>query len=226
MIYEPRGLSPTAAVIWLHGLGADGHDFAPIVPDLGALREWTRFIFPHAPPRPVTINFGMTMRAWYDIRMEGDDFVSDEGHLRESQRTVEWLIERELEAGIPASRIVLAGFSQGGAVALRAGLCHPNRLAGLMALSTYLPRAGTLEEDRDLANAGVPVFMAHGEHDPLIALDRARRSFEALRRLDYAVEWHTYPMPHAVCPEEIRDIGAWLTRVVPGPDQPAEGSGA
>jgi len=218
VIFEPNGRSPTAAVIWLHGLGADGHDFAPIVPELGPPREWTRFIFPHAPLRPVTINFGMTMRAWYDIRMDGDAFVSDDDHLRESRRTVEGLIATTLESGIPSHRIVLAGFSQGGAVALETGLRHRNRLAGLMALSTYLPRADALAAEREPANADLPVFMAHGEQDPLIALDRARRSLEALRRLDYAVEWRTYPMPHAVCPEEIRDLAAWLARVVPDPE--------
>ena len=217
VIYEPRHLAPSAAVIWLHGLGADGHDFAPIVPELGALRGWTRFIFPHAPPRPVSINFGMTMRAWYDIRMKGDEPVSDEEHIRDSQRAVEELIAREIDAGIPAERIVVAGFSQGGAVALQTALRHPLRLAGLMALSTYLPLAGTLPAERNLANADIPVFMGHGEQDPLIALDRAARSLETLRGLGYAVEWRTYPMAHAVCPQEITDIGGWLARVVPEP---------
>ena len=223
VIFEPRARPATAAVIWLHGLGADGHDFAPIVPDLGTLREWTRFIFPHAPARPVTINFGMTMRAWYDIRMDGDRFVTDEDHLLESQRAVERLIATECEAGVPADRIVLAGFSQGGAVAFETALRHSSRLAGLMALSTYLPRAGTLAAERAPANADLPVFMAHGEHDPLIAMDRATRSLEILRGLDYAVEWHAYPMPHAVCPEEIRDIAEWLARVVPDSEPPQGG---
>ena len=223
VIYEPRNRRPSAAVIWLHGLGADGHDFAPLVPELGALRAWTRFIFPHAPLRPVSINFGMTMRAWYDIRMDGDEFVSDENHLRESQVAVEGLIAREIEAGIPAGRIVLAGFSQGGAVALQTALRHPHRLAGLMALSTYLPHAGTLAAERDPANADIPVFMAHGEQDPLIGMDRAVRSLEALRRLDYDVQWHAYRMAHAVCPQEIADIGEWLARVVPAVDRPGEG---
>ena len=215
VIHEPRSGAPTAAVLWLHGLGADGHDFAPIVPQLGAVRGWTRFVFPHAPPRPVSINFGMRMRAWYDIRDEGNGFVSDAGHLRESQRAVEGLIEAEIEAGIPAERIVLAGFSQGGAVALQTALRHPRRLAGLMALSTYLPLADTLAAERSAANADLPVFMAHGEQDPLIGVDRALASRDTLLRLGYEVEWRAYPMPHAVCPEEIRDIGAWLARVLP-----------
>ena len=220
VIQEPRGHPPSAAVIWLHGLGADGHDFAPIVPELGAARGWTRFIFPHAPARPVSINFGMRMRAWYDIRDEGNGFVSDADDLRESQRTVEELIDGEIGAGIPASRIVLAGFSQGGAVALQTALRHPCRLAGLMALSTYLPLADTLAAERSAANAGISVFMAHGKHDPLIGVDRAISSRDALRSLDYEVQWRTYPMPHAVCPAEIRDIGAWLAQVIPGPDLP------
>ena len=218
VVHEPRGRPPTAAVIWLHGLGADGHDFAPIVPELGAVRDWTRFMFPHAPARPVSINFGMRMRAWYDIRDEGSGFVSDEEHLRESQRTVESLIEGEIEAGIPADRIVLAGFSQGGAVALQTALRHPRPLAGLMALSTYLPLADTLAAERSAANADIPVFMAHGEQDPLIGVGRAASSRDTLLGLHYEVQWHTYPMPHAVCPEEIREIGAWLARVIPGPD--------
>ncbi len=232
VIHAPRNRRPTAAVIWLHGLGADGHDFAPIVPELGAVREWTRFIFPHAPPRPVSINFGMTMRAWYDIRDDGDGFVSDADDLRESQDAVDALIEAEIDAGVPAERIVLAGFSQGGAVALRTALRHPRRLAGLLALSTYLPLADTLASERSAANADIPVFMAHGDDDPLIGVDRALASRDRLLGLDYEVEWRTYPMPHAVCPPEIRDIGAWLARVLPKvlpsvlPDPLPSGDGA
>ena len=225
VIHQPRSGAPTAAVIWLHGLGADGHDFAPIVPQLGAVRDRTRFVFPHAPPRPVSINFGMRMRAWYDIRDEGNGFVSDAGHLRESQGEVEGLIEAEIEAGVPAERIVLAGFSQGGAVALQTALRHPRRLAGLMALSTYLPLADTLAAERSAANADLPVFMAHGEQDPLIGMDRAAASRDTLLGLGYEVEWRAYPMPHAVCPEEIRDVGAWLARVLPAADPPSGGRG-
>ena len=215
VIRKPRDRAPTAAVIWLHGLGADGHDFVPIVPELGAVRDWTRFVFPHAPPRPVSINFGMSMRAWYDIRDEGGALVSDPDDLRASQRTVEALVGDEIRAGIPADRIVLAGFSQGGAVALQAALRHPRRLAGVLALSTYLPLADTLAAERSAANAQVPLLMAHGEQDPLVGVDRAIASRNTLQRLGYEVEWRTYPMPHAVCPEEIRDIADWLVRVVP-----------
>ena len=215
VIHQPLARAPTAAVIWLHGLGADGHDFAPIVPELGAVRDWTRFVFPHAPRRPVSINFGMTMRAWYDIREEGGNLVSDPDDLRASQRTVEALVEEEIRAGIPADRIVLAGFSQGGAVALQAALRHPRRLAGVLALSTYLPLADALPAERSAANAEVPVLMAHGELDPLVGVARAIASRNTLQRLGYEIEWRTYPMPHAVCPEEIRDIADWLVRVVP-----------
>ena len=215
VIHQPLDRAPTAVVIWLHGLGADGHDFAPIVPELGAVRDWTRFVFPHAPRRPVSINFGMTMRAWYDIREEGGNLVSDPDDLRASQRTVEALVEEEIRAGIPADRIVLAGFSQGGAVALQAALRHPRRLAGVLALSTYLPLADALPAERSAANAEVPVLMAHGELDPLVGVARAIASRNTLQRLGYEIEWRTYPMPHAVCPEEIRDIADWLVRVVP-----------
>ena len=217
VIHEPRGRPAAAAVVWLHGLGADGHDFAPIVPELGAVCGWTRFIFPHAPIRPVSINFEMAMRSWYDIRDEGGNFVSDEDDLRESQRRAEALIAEQTEAGIPPERIVLAGFSQGGAVALQTALRHPHRLAGLMALSTYLPLAGTLAAERSAANADVPIFMAHGEEDPLIGVGRAESSRDTLRRHGYEVEWRTYPMAHAVCPEEIRDLREYLVRVLPAP---------
>ena len=215
VIHQPRDRAPSAAVIWLHGLGADGHDFAPIVPELGPVRDRTRFVFPHAPSRPVSINFGMTMRSWYDIRDEGGAFVSDPDDLRASQRTVEGLVENEIRAGIPADRIVLAGFSQGGAVALRTALRQPRRLAGVLALSTYLPLADTLASERSAANADIPVLMAHGEMDPRIGVDWAIASRDTLRRLGYEVEWRTYPMAHAVCPEEIRDIADWLSRVLP-----------
>ena len=223
VIHEPPARPATAAVIWLHGLGADGHDFAPIVPELEPVRSWARFVFPHAPSRPVSINFGMRMRAWYDIRDAGGRFVSDEDHLHESQRTVEALVDGEIEAGIPAGRIVLAGFSQGGAVALHTALRHPRRLAGLIALSTYLPRAHALAAERSASNADLPVFMAHGELDPVVGLDLAISSRETLLGLDYAVQWHTYRMPHAVCPEEIRELAAWLARTLPHPGEDAGG---
>jgi phospholipase/carboxylesterase len=204
------GDAPTAAVIWMHGLGADGHDFEPIVPELSlppSLR--VRFIFPHAPVRPVTINNGMAMRAWYDILEMGGVREDGEG-LRGSQADIEALIAAEKARGIAAARIVLAGFSQGGAIAFQTGLRHPERLGGIMALSTYLPLAGTVEAEREAANRGLPVFMAHGSSDPMISIGRAQQSRKMLEALGYPVEWHEYPMPHSVCPQEIGDISAWL----------------
>ncbi|UCE31303.1 MAG: alpha/beta hydrolase [Burkholderiales bacterium] len=205
---------PDASVIWLHGLGADGHDFEPIVPALGlGPAAALRFVFPHAPIRPVTVNMGMRMRAWYDIVELGGGH-EDEAGIRASQRLLEALVARERERGIASRRIVLAGFSQGGAIALQTGLRHPERLAGVMALSTYLPVAHTLAAERNSANAGVPIFMAHGGDDEIIAIGRAERSREALEALGYAVQWASYPMGHAVCGEEIAAIAAWLGRVL------------
>ncbi len=208
------GRNPDRSVIWLHGLGADGRDFVPIVGELDLPAAAIRFVFPHAPMQPVTINNGMTMRAWYDIA--GNDLVrrEDERGVRTSQGLVEALIARERERGVPASRIALAGFSQGGAISLQTGLRHPERLAGIMALSSYVPIAATLEAERNPSNRDVPVFMAHGTQDPIIPLAYARRSRELLERLGYPVEWHEYPMPHSVSPQEIHDIGAWLRRVL------------
>ena len=212
------GARPDAAVIWLHGLGADGHDFEPIVPALRLPpRHSIRFVFPHAPVRPVTINMGMRMRAWYDI-VELGGRSEDEAGIRASQQLVEALVARERERGVAAKRIVLAGFSQGGAIALQAGLRHPEPLAGIMALSSYLPIAATLDAERSQANSQVPIFLAHGEHDELIGIDRARRSREILERLGYAVEWHGYPMGHEVCPQEIAAISGWIGRVLDGQD--------
>jgi len=203
------GPDPDAAVIWLHGLGADGHDFEPIVPELELARP-VRFVFPHAPIRPVTINQGMRMRAWYDILQLGGG-PEDEAGLRASQKLTEELIR---EQGLPANRIVLAGFSQGGAIVLLAGLRYPERLAGVMALSTYLPLAGTLAAERSETNRTTPIFMAHGRHDDLIPMQRAQASRDYLQKLGYAVEWHDYPMPHSVCAPEIADISAFLARVL------------
>ena len=203
------GPRPQAAVIWLHGLGADGHDFEPIVPEL-ALKTPVRFVFPHAPVRAVTINQGMRMRAWYDILQLGGG-PEDEAGLRASQKLMEDLIRAQ---ALPAKRIVLAGFSQGGAIALLAALRYPERLAGVMALSTYLPLAGTLAAERSSANAEVPIFMAHGRHDDLIPMPRAQASREHLQKLGYTVAWHDYPMPHAVCAPEIADISAFLAKVL------------
>ncbi|HUN68013.1 MAG TPA: alpha/beta fold hydrolase [Burkholderiales bacterium] len=205
---------PSAAVIWLHGLGADGHDFEPVVPELRLpASKPVRFVFPNAPLRPVTINMGMRMRAWYDIFQLGGG-PEDEAGIRESQGLLDDLIAMQLKQGIPAKRIVLAGFSQGGAIALQTALRHAGRLAGVLALSTYLPLANTLEQERSAANSGLPIFMAHGEYDDMIPIERAMRSRDALRALGYAPEWREYPMPHSVCPEEIADIGAFLLRIL------------
>ena len=208
------GTKPGAAVIWLHGLGADGHDFEPIVPELRLpASKPVRFIFPHAPQRPVTINNGMRMRAWYDILQMGGG-PEDEKGIRESQGLVEGLIKNLVNDGIPTRKIVLAGFSQGGAIVLQAALRHPERLAGVMALSTYLPLASKLQAEKTGLNGDVPIFMAHGQYDDMIRIDRAKQSRDALTALGYPVEWHEYPMPHSVCPEEIADIGAFLQRVL------------
>jgi phospholipase/carboxylesterase len=205
--------SPTAAVIWLHGLGADGHDFVDIVPLLG-VRGAVRLVFPHAPMRAVTINHGMVMRAWYDVRDDAGAPREDELGVRASQRQIEALIARERARGVPAARLVLAGFSQGGAMALHTGLRHPERVAGIMALSCFLPLPNTVAAEASPANRAVPIFMAHGTGDPLIPLARARRAREVLAALDYGIEWHEYLMPHSVCDAEVRDIGAWLGRIL------------
>jgi phospholipase/carboxylesterase len=216
------GPDPQAAVIWLHGLGADGHDFEPIVPEL-ELAAPVRFVFPHAPIRPVTINQGMRMRAWYDILQLGGG-PEDEAGLRASQKLTEELIRAQ---GLPAERIVLAGFSQGGAMALHTGLRHPARLAGILALSCFLPLAGHLAAEASAANREAPIFMAHGTQDDLIPIERARQAREALTRLGYAVEWHEYPMPHSVCDAEVLDIARWLARMLarrPGQSDPGQSS--
>jgi phospholipase/carboxylesterase len=207
--------NPQHCMIVMHGLGADGNDFVPIVNELrlphGAA---VRFIFPHAPTRPVTINGGHVMRAWYDIL--GADLTrrEDETGVRESQRQIEAIIAREKTRGIAADKIVLAGFSQGGAIALQTGLRAAERLAGIMALSTYLPLAASAAAERNAANQSVPIFMAHGTQDPVIPLARAVASRDALKGLGYQVEWHEYPMPHSVHPQEIRDMENWLLKVL------------
>jgi phospholipase/carboxylesterase len=208
------GAEPSAAVIWMHGLGADGHDFEPIVPELQLPADLrVRFIFPHAPVRPVTLNNGMSMRAWYDILELGSTREDGEG-LRGSQSAIESLIAEEEARGVAADRIVLAGFSQGGAIAFQTGLRFPKRLAGIMALSTYLPLAGTVEAERHKANRDLPIFMAHGTDDPMISLGRAQQSRKMLESLGYPLEWHEYRMPHSVCPQEIGDIAAWLVKIL------------
>jgi phospholipase/carboxylesterase len=212
------GTSPAASVIWLHGLGADGNDFVPIVSELdlsGA--PAIRFVFPHAPVRPVTINNGMMMRAWYDVLLgdlEGKSRRADERGVRESQAQVAALIEREAGRGIATERIVLAGFSQGGAVTLQTGLRYPKALAGLMALSTYLPLAESLPQEAAPANQHTPIFMAHGVYDGVIPLVMGAGSMTLLTGMGHPVEWRQYPMQHSVCPQEIEDIGAWLRKVL------------
>jgi phospholipase/carboxylesterase len=207
------GKNPAASVIWLHGLGADGNDFAPIVPELRLPKAAIRFVFPHAPVQPVTINGGMRMRAWYDIT-DGAIRREDERGVRASQVLIEALIGREKKRGTKAERLVLAGFSQGGAIALHTGLRHPERIAGIMALSTYVPVGEKLSTEASTANRRVPIFMAHGTYDPVIPLDRAEQSRGLLESLGYPVEWREYGMPHSVCPEELADIGAWLGKVL------------
>ncbi|MEP6607502.1 MAG: alpha/beta fold hydrolase [Burkholderiaceae bacterium] len=206
---------PTASVIWLHGLGADGHDFVPVVHELQALgAPAARYVFPHAPTMPVTINGGALMRAWYDIVNVDLMRREDEKGIRASQILVDALIAREAERGISHSRIVLAGFSQGGAIALQAGLRQPKPLACIIALSCYLPLANTLDAERHNASATLAVFMGHGSYDPIVPLARGIASRDALQSAGYAVEWHQYPMPHSVNEQEIRDITAFLKRVI------------
>ena len=214
VLIEPPAQA-TASVIWLHGLGADGNDFAPVVPELGEkLTRSTRFVFPHAPHMAVTINGGMVMRAWYDIADAEVDRRADESGVRASEALLRELVRTELERGIASERIVLAGFSQGGAIALHTGLRYSARLAGIMALSTYLPLGESARSEAHEANRDVPIFMAHGSRDPVIPLALSERSRQLMTELGYDVECHTYPMPHAVCPEELRDIGCWLERVL------------
>jgi phospholipase/carboxylesterase len=205
------GPNPDASVIWLHGLGADGHDFEPLVPYLA----WPgapdiRYVFPHAPVRPVTLNGGMPMRAWYDIlNMDGERGHDRQG-IGQSIQQVFALLERERDRGIAANRIILAGFSQGGAIALQLGLRYPHRLAGLIGLSTYMLFASELQDSRHEANRDTPVFLAHGTIDPMVPPAMGEAARKQLLALGLPLEWHTYPMPHSVCPEEISDIAAWL----------------
>jgi phospholipase/carboxylesterase len=209
------GADPSASVIWMHGLGADGRDFLPVVPGLRLPSSPAiRFVFPHAPLRAVTINMGTIMRAWYDLDQVRGDLHADEADIRESQAQIELLIERERGRGVAPASVVLAGFSQGGAMALHTGLRYPERLAGILALSCSLPLAGTLDAEASPANRDVPIFMGHGLDDPLIPIGRARRSHARLVELGCRVTWREYPMPHAVCDAELQDIGAWLRQVL------------
>lgn len=210
--------NPTAAVIWMHGLGADGNDFVPIVDELnlgGALA--IRFVFPHAPMMPVTINNGYVMRAWYDVSfgdLETGAKRVDEQGVRRSQAQIGDLIAREVSRNIAFNKIVLAGFSQGGAIALQTGLRHPEQLAGVMSLSSYLPCASSFATEASAANKSTPLFIAHGTQDPVVPYERGSSTRDLLKHAGYDVEWHDYAMPHSVCLEEVRDIGTWLTRVL------------
>ncbi len=209
---------PQGSVIWLHGLGADGHDFEPIVPELWSPSEpGLRFVFPHAPMRPVTINGGMTMRAWFDILSLDRDGLADEAGVRASAGILDGLIQREQERGIDASRIVVAGFSQGGAIALHSALRSQQKLAGLMALSAYMPLASAFEDEVLNTDAidplGLPIFMAHGTFDPVLPMELGRESADLLIASGFDVEWHEYPMAHAVCAAEIDDIRRWLQTI-------------
>jgi len=207
--------NPTHAVIWLHGLGADGNDFAPIVPELDLpAGASVRFVFPNAPVQRVTINNGMAMRSWYDILVMDLVRVEDGRGIRASETAIRKLIARENARGIPTSKIVLAGFSQGCAMTLHTGVRLPEKLAGMMGLSGYLPLMDTAESERHPANQDTPIFLAHGQYDPVVPLARAQASLAELQRLGYGVSWHTYPMPHSVCAEEVRDISAFLNKVL------------
>lgn len=212
------GENPVATLIILHGLGADGNDFVPIAEELAldAIGP-VRFVFPHAPVIPVTINNGYPMRAWYDILGANGQGGEDETGLRRSQQLVEALLAREKERGMPAHRIVLAGFSQGCAMALLAGLRHAERLAGIVGLSGYLPLAASTAAEASAANRDTPVFLAHGTHDAVVQYPRATAARDTLKALGWPVEWHDYYMDHAVCPEEIHDLGLWLQRVLGSP---------
>jgi phospholipase/carboxylesterase len=209
------GPHPDAAVVWLHGLGADGNDFVPVVDAMSLPAALSiRFVFPHAPVRPVTINNGFPMRAWYDLYAADLAKRADVVGVLASQAQVEALIAREHSRGIAARRIVVAGFSQGGAIALQTGLRHAERLAGIIALSTYLLLPDRLPVEASDANRDVPIFMAHGTMDPMIRPEVGEASRHALEAAGYRVEWHTYPMPHSVVPDEIEAISAFLTRVL------------
>ncbi|MDX8404027.1 MAG: dienelactone hydrolase family protein [Mariprofundaceae bacterium] len=209
------GAKPSATVIWLHGLGADGHDFEPIVPELNLPDALSvRFVFPHAPSIPVSINSGYIMPAWYDIKHADIGYEQDERGILESSRLIQMMIDREEMHGIASSRIILAGFSQGGAMALHVGLRQGESLAGILALSCYLPLAESIEQEMRSETVKSPIFMAHGVEDPVVPFELGDHSHHKLQSLGYAVEWHSYPMEHTVCHEEIIKIGQWITSVL------------
>ena len=219
------GADPAGTVIWMHGLGADGWDFVPLVRELPLPEGLVlRFIFPHAPLRAVTINNGMRMPAWYDIAMNEIERLPDERGIRESQRQIEELIAHERSRGVDASRIVLAGFSQGGAIALQTALRHPDRLGGVIALSTYLTLEPTLDAEAAAANRKTPILMVHGTQDPVVPLRLAEASRKALEARGYSVEWHAWPMQHSLCAEEVAEIGEFLARAFGGATAPARSS--
>lgn len=209
------GRNPTGTVIWMHGLGADGHDFEPIVPDLVRPEERAlRFVFPHAPVRPITLNRGYPMRAWYDIISLERRAVQDESGIRASYGVVEKLIRRENERGIDSSRIVLAGFSQGGAMAIYSGTRYFERLAGIIGLSCYMLLETKFSAERTAANHSTSIFLGHGTQDPVVSPVLGEETRRLLEKEGYTVEWHTYPMPHSVCAPEVADLAAWLRRVL------------
>jgi phospholipase/carboxylesterase len=208
------GAAPVASVIWLHGLGADGHDFEPIVPELAPfLRSATRFVFPHAPVRPVTVNGGYPMRAWYDVFGFDRHAMLDMTGIKASDQHIRSLMVREVERGVSSEHIVLAGFSQGGAMALYSGLRCAQRLAAIVGLSTYLLAPDKLPLEKNAANQQTPVLLAHGTHDPVLAFAMGEQTRAALSAAGYAVEWHSYAMQHSVCAEEVAHIAAFLARV-------------
>ena len=209
------GIAPSASVIWLHGLGADGHDFEGLIPELRLpAKPALRFVFPHAPYRPVTVNNGYVMRAWYDIAMSEQGFVQNDGHIRESQMILQGLVEDEVRRGIPSERIVLAGFSQGGTIALHTGLRYPKPLAGIMALSAPVPFAAELMAEISPANMKIPIFLAHGTDDSMVPFAIAQTSHQIMKARGLSLEWHAYVTGHSVVPDEVRDIASWLGRVL------------
>lgn len=210
---EPSGPA-RASIVWLHGLGADGHDFEAIIPALGLPDTLgMRFVFPHAPVQRVSLNAGMRMRAWYDI-IPDPAAPEDAAGIRASEQAVRALIEREAARGVPSERVIIAGFSQGGAIALQTAIRYPQRLAGVIALSTYLPLASTLPSEAQAVNIALPIFMAHGTEDGIVPYAAGARSRDLLEAQGYRVTWHSYPMAHSVCPEEVADIAAWLRDVL------------
>lgn len=212
--WGPHGLDkPDGVVVWLHGLGADGHDFEPIVPELGLPDDLSlRFVFPHAPVRPVTLNHGFEMRAWYDIK--GMEFRRDEDEpgIRASHSAVNALVDAEIARGVPAERIVIAGFSQGGAMAYQVGLRHPQPFAGVLVLSAYLLLEDTLDAEAPPANRAVPILQCHGTADPVVPLAMGDHARQHLQEKGYGVDWHTYPVGHGLHPDEVRTVGRWLTK--------------